>query len=129
MHRRLCILTSAIAIGAASHAFAEGVANSTCGPLAEATRLVLEAYRGAPFQELTDAQVHVARVVLLDPANGQDARALAATRIIVSKTDFGEATIFVDGDQACSLGFLPPGAIGVIDSLKDKPMVATGAGS
>ena len=126
---RLAMLTTAVVIAAAHPGFAEGAASSTCGPLDEATKLVLEGYRGEPFQELTEAQVHVARDVLLNPGNGQDARALAATRVIVSKTDLGEATIFVDGDQACSFGILPPGTVGLIDTLKDKPMVAAGTGS
>lgn len=128
MNRRLCLLAATIALAASTDAFAQG-ANSTCGPLDEAMKLVAEAYHGEPFQELTDAQVHVARAVLLNPGSGQDARALAATRVIVSKTDLGEATIFVDGDLACSITFLPPGAISVIDALKDKPMVELGAGS
>ena len=126
---RLAMLTTAVVIAAAHPGFAEGAASSTCGPLDEATKLVLEGYRGEPFQELTQAQVYVARAVLLNPGNGQDARALAAARVIVSKTDLGEATIFVDGDQACSFGILPPGTVGVIDALKDKPMVAVGARS
>jgi hypothetical protein len=129
LNRRLQTLTIAIAIAASGHAFAESAASSTCGPLDEAVKLVLEGFHGEPFQELTEAQVHVARGVLLNPGNGQDARALAATRVIVSKTDLGEATIFVDGDRACSLGFLPPGAIGLIDALKNKPMVEVGTGS
>jgi hypothetical protein len=123
------MLTTAIAIAASTPAFAESAASSTCGPLDEAMKLVLEGYRGEPFQELTEAQVRVARSVLLNPGNWQDARALAATRVIVSKTDFGEATIFVDGDQACSFGILPPGALGLIDALKDKPMVEAGTES
>ena len=123
MKTRLCMLTTAIAIAASTHAFAESAASSTCGPLDEAVKLVLEGYRGEPFQELTEAQVHVARTVLLNPGNWQDARALAATRVIVSKTDLGEATIFVDGEQACSFGILPPGTVGLIDALKDKPMI------
>jgi hypothetical protein len=110
-------------------AFAENATNSTCGPLDEAMTLVLDGYRGEPFQELTEAQVYVARAVLLNPGNGQDARALAATRVIVSKTDLGEATIFVDGEQACSFGILPPGTVGLIDALKDKPMVQVGTRS
>jgi len=129
MKTRLCMLTTAIAIAASTHAFAESAASSTCGPLDEAVKLVLEGYRGEPFQELTEAQVHVARTVLLNPGNWQDARALAATRVIVSKTDFGEATIFVDGDQACSFGILPSGTLGLIDALKDKPMVEAGTES
>ena len=129
MIRRLCLLTTAIAIAASTHAFAGSAASSTCGPLDEAMALVLEGYRGEPFQELTEVQVHVARGVLLNPGNGQDARALAATRVIVSKTDLGEATIFVDGDQACSFGILPPGTVGLIDALKNKPMVEVGTGS
>ena len=129
MNRRLCMLTTAIAIAISSHAFAESAASSTCGPLDEAMKLVSDGYRGEPFQELTEAQVHVARAVLLNPGNGQDARALAATRVIVSKTDLGEATIFVDGEEACSFGILPPGTVGIIDSLKDKPMVEAGTGS
>ena len=111
MNRSLFVLVSALAIAASTHAFAESAASSTCGPLDEAMRLVFEGYRGEPFQELTEAQVHVARAVLLNPGNGQDARALAATRVIVSKTDLGEATIFVDGEQACSFGILPPGTV------------------
>ena len=67
--------------------------------------------------------------MLLNPGNWQDARALAATRVIVSKTDLGEATIFVDGDQACSFGILPPGTLGVIDALKNKPMIEVGTES
>ena len=129
MKTRLCMLTTAIAIAASTHAFAESAASSTCGPLDEAVKLVLEGYRGEPFQELTEAQVHVARTVLLNPGNWQDARALAATRVIVSKTDFGEATIFVDGDQACSFGILPSGTLGLIDALKGKPMVEAGTES
>jgi hypothetical protein len=123
------MLTTAIAIAASPYAFAEDAASSTCGPLDEAMKLVLEGYRGEPFQELTEEQVHVARGVLLNPGNGEDARALAATRVIVSRTDLGEATIFVDGEEACSLGFLPPGTIGVIDALKNKPMVEVGTRS
>ena len=129
MKRRLRMLTAAVAIAASTQAFAEGAASSTCGPLDEAVKLVLEGYLGEPFQELTEAQVHVARGVLLNPAAGQDARALAATRVIVSKTDLGEATIFVDGEQACSFGILPPGTVGVIDALKNKPFAEAGTGS
>jgi hypothetical protein len=129
MNRRLRMLTTAIAISASTHAFAESAASSTCGPLDEAMKLVLEGYGAEPFQELTEAQVYVARGVLLNPGNGQDARALAATRVVVSKTDLGEATIFVDGDQACSFGILPPGTVGLIDALKNKPMVEVGTGS
>ena len=129
MKRRLRALTTALGIAATSPAFAESAASSTCGPLDEAMKLVFEGYRGEPFQELTEAQVHVARGVLLNPGNGQDARALAATRVIVSKTDFGEATIFVDGEQACSFGILPPGTVGLLDALKNKPMVEVGTGS
>ena len=129
MNRRLCMLITAIAIAASTPAFAESAASSTCGPLDEAMKLILEGYRGEPFQELTEAQVHVARGVLLNPGNEQDARALAATRVIVSKTDLGEATIFVDGDQACSVGILPPGTLGLIDALKNKPMVEAGTES
>ncbi len=129
MNRRLRMLTTAIAIAASTHAFAESAASSTCGPLDEAMKLVLEGYGGEPFQELTEAQVYVARGVLLNPSNGQDARALAATRVVVSKTDLGEATIFIDGDQACSFGILPPGTVGLIDALKNKPMVEVGTGS
>ena len=129
MNRRLIMLTTAIAIAASPYAFAEDAASSTCGPLDEAMKLVLEGYRGEPFQELTEAQVHVARAVLLNPGNGQDARALAATRVIVSKTDLGEATIFVDGEQACSFGIMPPGTVGVIDALKNKPFAEAGTGS
>ena len=129
MNRRLIMLTTAIVIAASPHAFAESAESSTCGPLDEAMKLVLEGYRGEPFQELTEAQVHVARAVLLNPGNGQDARALAATRVIVSKTDLGEATIFVDGEQACSFGIMPPGTVGVIDALKNKPFAEAGTGS
>ena len=129
MNRRLRLLTTAIAIAVSTHAFAESAASSTCGPLDEAIKLVLEGYRGEPFQELTEAQVLVARGVLLNSDSGQDARALAATRVIVSKTDLGEATIFVDGDQACSFGILPPGTVGLIDALKNKPMVEVGTES
>ena len=129
MKRRLCLLSTVVAIAASSHAYAGGAGDSTCGPLDEAVKLVIEGFRGEPFQELTEAQVHVARAVLLNPGNGQDARALAATRVIVSKTDLGEATIFVDGDEACSFGILPPGTVGLIDTLKNKPIVGTGTGS
>jgi hypothetical protein len=129
MNRSLFVLVSALAITASTHAFAESAASSTCGPLDEAMKLVFEGYRGEPFQELTEAQVHVARAVLLNPGNGQDARALAATRVIVSKTDLGEATIFVDGEQACSFGIMPPGTVGVIDALKNKPFAEAGTGS
>ena len=125
----LRMLTTAIAMAVSTHAFAASTASSTCGPLDEAMKLVLEGYRGEPFQELTEAQVHVARGVLLNPGNGQDARALAATRVIVSKTDLGEATIFIDGDEACSFGILPPGTVGLIDALKNKPMVEAGTES
>lgn len=129
MKTRLRILIAASAIVASSSAFAENTVSSTCGPLDEAERLVLESYRGEPFQELTEAQVHVARGVLLNPANGQDARALAANRVIVSKTDLGEATIFVDGDEACSFGFLPLGTLSLIDSLRGRRMVESGTQS
>jgi hypothetical protein len=129
MNRKLFMLATAVAIAGSTHAFAESATNSTCGPLDEAMRLVFEGYRGEPFQELTEAQVHVARAVLLNPGNGQDARALAATRVIVSKTDLGEATIFVDGEQACSFGIMPLGTVGVIDALKNKPLVESGTGS
>ena len=129
MNRSLFMIAAAFTIAASSHAFAEGAASSTCGPLDEAMRLVSEGYRGEPFQELTEAQVHVARAVLLNPGNGEDARALAATRVIVSKTELGEATIFVDGEQACSFGILPPGTVSVIDALKNRPLVEAGTGS
>jgi len=126
MSASLRTITTAIAIAFSTHAFAENDASSICGPLDEAMKLVLEGYRGEPFQELTEAQVHVARGILLNPGVGQYARALAATRVIVSKTDLGEATIFVDGEEACSLGFLPPGTLGLIDDLKNKPMIEAG---
>ena len=129
MSKSIHTIATAIAIAFSTHAFAESDASSICGPRDEAMKLVLEGYRGEPFQELTEAQVRVARGILLNPGVGQYARALAATRVIVSKTDLGEATIFVDGDQACSFGILPPGTVGVIDALKDKPMVAVGARS
>ena len=129
MKRRLRALTTALGIAATSPAFAESAASSTCGPLDEAMKLVSDGFRGGPFQELSEAQVHVARAVLLNPGNGQDARALAATRVIVSMTDLGEATIFVDGEEACSFGILPPGTVGLIDSLKNKPLVEAGTGS
>ncbi len=129
MNRRLQALTTAIAIAASTPVFAESATSSTCGPLDEAVKLVLESFHGEPFQQLTEAQLHVARAVLLNPGNGQDARALAATRVIVSKTEFGEATIFIDGDEACSFGFLPPGTMGVIEALKNRPMVEVGTGS
>ena len=115
MNRVLLALTTTFAIAASTHAFAESAASSTCGPLDEAMKLVSDGYRGGPFQELSEAQVDVARAVLLNPGNGQDARALAATRVIVSVTDLGEATIFVDGEEACSFGILPPGTVGLID--------------
>jgi hypothetical protein len=118
-----------MAVAASTHAFAESAANSTCGPLDEAMKLVTEGYRGEPFQDLTEEQVRVARAVLLNPGNGQDARALAATRVIVSKTDLGEATIFVDGEEACALRFLPPGTVGLIDALTNKPFVEVGTQS
>lgn len=129
MTSKLRLFAAAVALSASTHAYAVGAPDSTCGSLDETIRLVLDGYRGEPFQELNEAQVHVARAVLLDPASDKDARALAATRIIVSRTDFGEATIFVDGDRACSFGFLPPGTIGIIDALKGKPMVEAGTGS
>ena len=129
MKRTLFVLAAAFTIAGSTHAFAESATNSTCGPLDEAMRLVSEGYRGEPFQELTEAQVHIARAVLLNPGNGQDARALAATRVIVSKTYLGEATIFIDGEQACSFGILPPGTVGVIDALKNKPFAESGTGS
>ena len=129
MSKSLRTITTAIAIAFSTHAFAESDANSICGPLDEAMKLVLEGYRGEPFQELTEAQVHVARGILLNPGVGQYARALAATRVIVSKTDLGEATIFVDGEEACSLCFLPSGTLGLIDGLKNKPMVEAGTGA
>lgn len=129
MKRRLCLLTTAIAIAVSSHAYADGAASSTCGPLDEAVKLVIEGFRGEPFQELTEDQVRVARGVLLDPSSAEDARALAATRVIVSKTDLGEAAIFVDGDQACSLDFMPEGTMSLIDALKDRPMVEAGTRS
>jgi hypothetical protein len=129
MNASLRLLTTAIVIAVSSHAFAEGATSSVCGPLDEAMKLVLEGYRGEPFQELTEAQVRVARGVLLNPGVAQYARALAATRVIVSKTDLGEATIFVDGEEACSLGFLPPGTLGLIDQLKNSPMVEAGTGT
>jgi hypothetical protein len=129
MKRRLCLLSTVVAIAASSHAYAGGAGDSTCGPLDEAVKLVIEGFRGEPFQELTEAQVHVARAVLLNPGNGQDARALAATRVIVSKTDLGEATIFVDGDEACSLAFMPEGTMNLIDALKNRPMVEAGTRS
>jgi hypothetical protein len=125
----LLTLAAAMTIAASTQAFAESSASSTCGPLDEAMKLVSDGYRGGPFQELSEAQVHVARTVLLNPGNGQDARALAATRVIVSMTDLGEATIFVDGEEACSFGILPPGTVGLIDSLKNKPLVEAGTGS
>ena len=129
MHRRLRTLLSAFVIAASTHAIAGSPPSSTCGPLDEAIRLVFEGYRGEPFQELTEAQVRVARAVLLNPGAGQDARALAATRVIVSKTDLGEATIFVDGEQACSFGILPLGTVGLLDALQHKPSVEVGTGS
>ena len=129
MNRTLFMLATAISIAGSTHAFAGSAKSSTCGPLDEAMKLVSEGYRGEPFQELTEAQVHVARAVLLNPGNGQDARALAATRVIVSKTDLGEATIFVDGEQACSFGIMPPGTVGVIDALKNKPLAEAETGS
>jgi len=129
MSKFLRTIATAIAIAFSTHAFAESDASSICGPLDEAMKLVLEGYRGEPFQELTEAQVHVARGILLNPGVGQYARALAATRVIVSKTDLGEATIFVDGEEACSLGFLPSGTLGLIDALKNKPMVEAGTGA
>ena len=129
MNRFLLTLVTTMAVAASTHAFAESAANSTCGPLDEAMKLVTDGYRGAPFQDLTEEQVRVARAVLLNPGNGQDARALAATRVIVSKTDLGEVTIFVDGEEACAFRFLPPGAIGVIDALTNKPLVEAGTGS
>ena len=129
MKRTLFLLAAAITVAGSTHALAESATNSTCGPLDEAMRLVFEGYRGEPFQELTEAQVHIARAVLLNPGNGQDARALSATRVIVSKTYLGEATIFVDGEQACSFGILPPGTVGVIDALKNKPFAEAGTGS
>jgi hypothetical protein len=129
MKRTLFALATAITIAGSTHAFAESSTNSTCGPLDEAMRLVFEGYRGEPFQELTEAQVHIARAVLLNPGNSQDARALSATRVIVSKTYLGEATIFIDGEQACSFGILPPGTVGVIDALKNKPFAESGTGS
>jgi hypothetical protein len=122
-------LTAAIAMLAATHAFAEDAASSTCGPLDEAVKLVLEGFHGEPFEELSEAQVHAARAMLLNPGDQNDARALAATRVIVSKTSFGEATIFIDGDQACSLRFLPYGTVGVIDALKSRPMIEPGTAS
>jgi hypothetical protein len=118
-----------MAVAASTHAFAESAADSTCGPLDEAMKLVTEGYRGEPFQDLTEEQVRVARAVLLNPGNGQDARALAATRVIVSKTDLGEATIFVDGEEACALRFLPPGTVGLIDALTNKPFIEVGTRS
>jgi hypothetical protein len=129
MIRFLLTLTTTIAIAASTHAFAESAESSTCGPLDEAMKLVTDGYRGEPFQDLTEEQVRVARAVLLNPGNGQDARALAATRVIVSKTDLGEATIFVDGEEACALRFLPPGTVGLIDALTNKPFVEVGTRS
>jgi len=129
MNRFLLTLVTTMAVAASTHAFAESAANSTCGPLDEAMKLVTEGYRGEPFQDLTEEQVRVARAVLLNPGNGQDARALAATRVIVSKTDLGEATIFVDGEEACALRFLPPGTVGLIDALTNKPFVEVGTQS
>ena len=129
MTRHLCLFAAALAISASTHAYAAGSADSTCGSLDATIKLVLEGYRGEPFRELNEAQVHVARAVLLDPASARDARALAATRVLVSRTDLGEAAIFVDGDQACSFGLMPPGTVGVIDALKDKPMVEAGTQS
>jgi hypothetical protein len=129
MKKFILTLTTTIAVAASTHAFAEDAANSTCGPLDEAMKLVSEGYRGEPFQELTEAQVRVARAVLLNPGNAQDARALAATRVIVSKTDLGEVTIFVDGEEACGFRFLPPGTVGLIDALTNKPLVEAGTGS
>ena len=129
MIRFLLTLTTTIAIAASTHAFAESAESSTCGPLDEAMKLVTDGYRGEPFQDLTEEQVRVARAVLLNPGNGQDARALAATRVIVSKTDLGEATIFVDGEEACALRFLPPGTVGLIDALTNKPFVEVGTQS
>ena len=129
MTSNLCLFAAALAISASTHAYAAGSADSTCGSLDATIKLVLEGYRGEPFRELNEAQVHVARAVLLDPASARDARALAATRVLVSRTDLGEAAIFVDGDQACSFGLLPPGTVGVIDALKDKPMVEAGTQS
>jgi hypothetical protein len=129
MNRFLLSLTTTIAIAASTHAFAEDAASSTCGPLDEAMKLVSEGFRGGPFQELTEAQVRVARGVLLNPGIGEDARALAATRVIVSKTDLGEATIFIDGEEACGFGILPPGTLGLIDALTNKPFVEVGTRS
>ena len=129
MKRFILTLATTIAVAVSTHAFAESSASSTCGPLDEAMKLVSEGYRGQPFQELTEAQVRVARAVLLNPGNAQDARALAATRVIVSKTNLGEATIFVDGEEACSFGILPPGTVGLLDSLKNKPLIEAGTGS
>jgi len=129
MNRFLLTLVTTMAVAASTHAFAESAANSTCGPLDEAMKLVTEGYRGEPFQDLTEEQVRVARAVLLNPGNGQDARALAATRVIVSKTDLGEATIFVYGEEACALRFLPPGTVGLIDALTNKPFVEVGTQS
>ena len=129
MNRFLLTLATTLAVAVSTHAFAESAANSTCGPLDEAMKLVTDGYRGAPFQDLTEEQVRVARAVLLNPGNGQDARALAATRVIVSKTDLGEATIFVDGEEACALRFLPPGTVGLIDALTNKSFVEVGTRS
>ena len=129
MNRRLSTFIAAAAIVASTHAFAENPADSVCGPLDEAMKLVLEGFHGEPFQELSEAQVRVARAMLLNPGNGYDARALAATRVIISKTDVGDAAIFVDGDEACSFRFLPPGAIALIDALKNQPMIEAGAGT
>ena len=129
MTRKLWLFAVALATSASTHAYADGAADATCGSVDATIKLVLEGYRGEPFRELNEAQVHVARAVLLDPASDKDARALAATRVLVSRTDFGEAAIFVDGDRACSFSFLPPGTVGLIDALKDKPMVEAGTQS
>ena len=117
MQRQLRLILAATVIAASTPAIAD------CAPLGEIERLVIQGFGGTPFQELTAAQIIVARAVLLNPGNPADIAALGATRVLVSKTKFGdEATIFVVDDQACSFGFMPAGTISVIDALKDRPI-------
>jgi hypothetical protein len=124
----LCALALAGALFASHSAFA--ASDATCGSLDVARRLVLDGFDGSPLQELTPAQVRVARAVLLNPGSPEDARALAASRVLVSRIRTGdEAVIFADGDLACGFGFLPAGTLAIIDALKDRTVLIPGEGS
>ena len=96
MNRPLGMLTTAIVIAVSTHAVAESAASSTCGPLDEATKLVLEGYRGEPSRNSPRRRSTSPAPCSSNPATGRTLERLPRRESSSPRRELGEANIFVE---------------------------------